>query len=1173
MQQTMEPFVQRMLERAKARRERLDTQLSSVGHDVVRRSPLKDANAILAQVTAATNVSPTKTSPFKSPSKTTIDKTPVKPPRKSPPVKCDTSENYEQVDKENGDFESCKVRSKLQRLGKLYSDDNCHELSSPIHRTEEKFNAEDDTEHNKPVRRGARLDKLAALASTINSWEDDLSHPKLTTKPLDNKVERIQAKFNEQVKSGLECQPSTSGYNKSANEKKGKNGSPVKNIKWDKNILECLESNTVSSNVSQNKEERKRVSPSKMDGPSKTGKTDDDTSVSESPGGSSFKSNSSKNTPEKIVKNANTTSSSRLPRFGFNGSPKDLVQASGSVLSKASMFEAKNTDAKAKDPVQMTIAERMALFERNKGEAPLIPKAPLTMSIPPKKLQEKDKLGVQPGPNVDSSPGNRNADIPGKSVSTQRAIFEQNKHKTDEMENQILQATQAERRRELDMLRSRFNENREFARNAVRCGIRTSESSEGGGKSSSPKSSPVCPVKPTPAPDHAAVPPPPLPPPLPQPQIISYITKSSPVKRQVVGSPPKVQHINVVPDVKRIRVAPPKPKSLYPNLENIELTTESDTESTYDTSEPATATLDEKSETDTATSDYEDQDEETAESERTNDPTNTSFGRSILHEFNERSLFNKTHKKRSIEPDPDSTMSDLSVLNEMDQYLEECLEAEDSDVNVREEGPTPPKVNRGKSPSRVSSSFNYHSFRSPLKVISPTDKTKPYIDEGGSRVPLMRTVSAYRRQQSELAKTPQRPAAKSERSGAPSGAERSQRVNEAMLVEKKVKELLDEVCTQQKKIEGASKALNLCQSTVEFNGSSEHVGGEWALLVATHKRLAALNEVQRLKREGTLRPVAAGSPEIQGSGSLTISAITLPLKPEFFRNMGNNAYLHCVCLMRHLGEVVATQTATAAEPDDSCLRFPSTLKFDELYSDFRIAVEVYSLQTQPKYLPHERKYHINHTGTKAVNKTPKKKSQFVMPSIQSPAGPGAVRSPAFQLCGTVSITLNDIHRKQFNLLGISSQSPLEGYLRMHMSHKISVSVEHRGFLTVFEDISGLGAWDRRWCLLRDAKLFFWLHPEDEHKKSPIGSLDLEGIFTKNVQFVNREKCARPFTFLLEAARPAQPGDANNLIMKTDGHETVLEHFMLADTREEGLQWLSKLNKTFSLIRAWGPYRS
>lgn len=39
-----------MLERAAARREKLDEQLSSVGHDVKkRRSPLKDANALLEQ--------------------------------------------------------------------------------------------------------------------------------------------------------------------------------------------------------------------------------------------------------------------------------------------------------------------------------------------------------------------------------------------------------------------------------------------------------------------------------------------------------------------------------------------------------------------------------------------------------------------------------------------------------------------------------------------------------------------------------------------------------------------------------------------------------------------------------------------------------------------------------------------------------------------------------------------------------------------------------------------------------------------------------------------------------------------------------------------------------------------------------------------------------------------
>jgi len=81
-------------------------------------------------------------------------------------------------------------------------------------------------------------------------------------------------------------------------------------------------------------------------------------------------------------------------------------------------------------------------------------------------------------------------------------LFEQgnNRNKVEEMENHILQATHAERQRELGMLRSRFNANKEVARAAARSCVRTSESSEGGGKSSSPKNSPVCPVKPTPAP-------------------------------------------------------------------------------------------------------------------------------------------------------------------------------------------------------------------------------------------------------------------------------------------------------------------------------------------------------------------------------------------------------------------------------------------------------------------------------------------------------------------------------------------------------------------------------------------------------------------------------------------------------------------------------------------------
>lgn len=60
-------------------------------------------------------------------------------------------------------------------------------------------------------------------------------------------------------------------------------------------------------------------------------------------------------------------------------------------------------------------------------------------------------------------------------------------------------------------------------------------------------------------------------------------------------------------------------------------------------------------------------------------------------------------------------------------------------------------------------------------------------------------------------------------------------------------------------------------------------------------------------------------------------------------------------------------------------------------------------------------------------------------------------------------------------------SPLEGSVEMIVSCELTASVEYRGFLTMFEDISGFGAWHRRWCLLKGDVLSYWKYPEDEMK--------------------------------------------------------------------------------------------
>ncbi|XP_023289978.1 anillin isoform X2 [Orussus abietinus] len=1080
----MDPFTERMLERARARREKLDTQLSNAGHDVRKyRTPLKDANIATVQAQGQTKT--------QSPTKATVlaKSSPGKSPSKSPQKLSISKESVNEgrgTNKENGDGPVSNIRSKLQRLGKLYSEDGSRELSSPIHRTEEKFSAEDESSSNKSTKPGARLGRLAVLASTINNWEDDLHH----------------------VTGDSNMGKSTSPSKWITNAGRSKTNSPCANEKNDVNSPKSITSSSYSSPRT----------------PDRTG---------------------SKNGPT-----------------------------------------SKSVETKTKDPAEMTLCERMALFERNKEKVPLLPKAPLTSSVPVEKLQENKRVPTitrQERENPISS--NRSKfEMNSNSVTSRCAVFEQG-NRVQEMENNILKDVQSERQREMEMLRSRFNKNKEVAQVAAGSCIRTSESSEG--KSSSSKNSPVCPVKPTPAPD--LVPPPPPPPP----QTLTVTPKnSSPIrafqvnKRKGDSSPksqPSRQLVNT-----NAKTSASTDHRLYPDLSILQSTeTETETEFTIGTTESDAITLDDKTDTDiTSDSEYSVQREDDASSTQDSDSiTNTSLGRSILHAVGHQSALKK---KRSIEPDPDSVPSDTSALDEM-EYLDEYTVSFGN--NGREkEGPTPAKLNKGgRSPStpHANSKNNQRSpYRSPIKTVSPSTPNigEPCVVEGDSYVPLKHSISFYRRQQSQTPKTPIRFVSRTTESEVDSSGRERSRTNgadEAILVQDKIKRLLDEVCKQQTIIGQASQALNLCSSTIEFSGSREQVEGERLLLVANQRRQAALNEIQRLKVEGTLHPVTPGTPEIQESGSLTISAISLPLKPEYFRKIEPDTCLHFVCLVRHLENVVTTP-AVLAETGDYSVRFPSTLKLQDLYSDFKVTIEIYSLETRAEILPHEIKYHIHNSGSgsgagssskKSSGKTPKKllkqESNLVMPAVYSPGGPSAVRTPAFSPAGYVVFSLREVNRQQFTLNKVPRLSPLVGKLQMHVSCELSVSVEHRGFLTMFEDISGFGAWHRRWCLLKNGSLSYWKYPDDERKKEPIGVLDLRDVTTIDVNLVSRDICARPHTFLLETVRPAHPNDTDTLITIRNGSETTERHLLSADTKEDRLEWCAKLNKTLTLVRTWG----
>uniref|UniRef100_A0A182K179 PH domain-containing protein n=1 Tax=Anopheles christyi TaxID=43041 RepID=A0A182K179_9DIPT len=508
-------------------------------------------------------------------------------------------------------------------------------------------------------------------------------------------------------------------------------------------------------------------------------------------------------------------------------------------------------------------------------------------------------------------------------------------------------------------------------------------------------------------------------------------------------------------------------------------------------------------------------------------------------------------------------------------------------------------ANKGKSGTPRKSEGGTVDYSSPVRSEL---QVKPSKDDD-DMVTLVHTVSFYRRQQQQNSMTPRKvprtpvsmkaSASPSNRAGTvdsttadysdeeedvSSTAESTSTGTEEneFLVQEKVKKLLDEVCKQQTVISQTSQALNLCAATIEFSGSTESAEGERHLLVATHRRQAILDEVQRLRVEGCLRPPGAPTEK----GRLTVKDITLPLKQEYMRKLATDQINghNLVCLLKYNETVLATHMAPTL-PGLLSVRFPDALQLSNVFADFKITMEIYGMPASREVLPHEIKYHIGlgkkktGSGSNKLLQTPKglkSNSRLIMPPVQSPAGPQAVRSPSLTQYGFIIFSLKEIQRTSWTLNPISGcASPLDGTVNMRVNCELAVTVDYHGFLTMYEDVSGLGAWHRRWCRLQRHTINYWKYPDDEKRKAPIGSIDLQGCSTQRVSVAPRDICSRLNTLMLEFPRPARDDDVDSLKVVRQGKTTVERYLLSADSKEQRDEWCAHLNKTLALLKAWG----
>ncbi|XP_077125351.1 anillin isoform X1 [Ranitomeya variabilis] len=397
-------------------------------------------------------------------------------------------------------------------------------------------------------------------------------------------------------------------------------------------------------------------------------------------------------------------------------------------------------------------------------------------------------------------------------------------------------------------------------------------------------------------------------------------------------------------------------------------------------------------------------------------------------------------------------------------------------------------------------------------------------------------------------------------------------------IKQKMKMLSNEISLQQTVIHQASQALNCCIDEEHGKGSQTEAEAERLLLVSTEKRAAMLAEINKLKSEGPQKkPNSHGNSNTPSRGFISISEIFLPLKADFVCSTSQRPesanYYFFIILRSGAENMVATPlTSISSSMKGDALSFPTIFTLEDVSNDFEVCIDVYSLAQQKEFPTSDKRKKA--VKSKAI--TPKRlltsitKSNIHTPALASPGGPNAVRTSNFVLVGTHKLSLASVGSNKFLLDKVPFLSPLEGHICLRLKCQVNSFVEEKGFLTMFEDVSGFGAWHRRWCVLSGYCISYWTYPDDEKRKNPIGRINLANCTSKKIEPANREFCARPNTFELITVRPQREGDRETLVSQCRDTLCVTKSWLSADTKDERNFWMQKLNQVLLDLRMWQP---
>ena len=105
------------------------------------------------------------------------------------------------------------------------------------------------------------------------------------------------------------------------------------------------------------------------------------------------------------------------------------------------------------------------------------------------------------------------------------------------------------------------------------------------------------------------------------------------------------------------------------------------------------------------------------------------------------------------------------------------------------------------------------------------------------------------------------------------------------------------------------------------------------------------------------------------------------------------------------------------------------------------------------------------------------------------------------ISGKTSLTIDNLGRNAWAMERVPYSAPINGNIMMRVAVAMEGGPRLQDFLTMFEDVGGFGAWNRRWCVLRTPFIKYWTYPDDVTKKGCVGTLDLRSCTTRKVEQV------------------------------------------------------------------------